>query len=200
MLNSETIKAVLLAQIDINQYVILSSIAGNELYLIPELEINLKDVFSTLHFFGYISEKDGKYEITLKGINILKRIEDACKPKKEEKVVNSNEILYICLQNELQKICGKKQMKVNGAYPLLPNLVDFESRLSKICKKYNLNDAEKVKKCLISHLNKAKKQNWDKVQTILYYIEKGGSSSLATEYETIEDIKTEQTTDGSTNF
>ena len=185
MLEAELIKEILKNQISFDQYIVMESLRQNSSYLYPEIETKLKSTYDTLLFFGYIHNTENNWKLTVKGITLLRSINESVKKDvKVEKRVNKYEQLFITLQNELAKVNGgKKQVKANGEYYFLPNIIDFEAKLSKVEKKYKLTDFDKIKNTLINHIIRSKKQNWDKVTLLGYFIEKSGVSLLATEYE-----------------
>ena len=128
---------------------------------------------------GYINFE---CKLTELGTSILNKCEN------NVNIINKKEInkfieLYKTLQNELVRLTGKKQIKANGAYTFLCNEVDLKNKLSKVIIKYKLKDWEKIKKLLLLHIQKAKKQNFDKVMLVGYYIEKNGNSTLASDYD-----------------
>ena len=65
----------------------------------------------------------------------------------------------------------------------MPSYIDFQSKLSKVVKKYELKDWNKLEKVLINYVVRAKKANFEMIQLLGYYIEKNNSSTLATDYE-----------------
>jgi hypothetical protein len=106
--------------------------------------------------------------------------------------------LHKRLQNKLISIIGKKQVQCNGGYTFLCNSTDLQNRLSKVIKKYKLSDMKKVEDCLFRHIDSSKKKNFEYVQTMAYYIEKDGNSSLVTDYENFNEnfeIKKQDTFD-----
>jgi len=104
--------------------------------------------------------------------------------------VDNYEQLHKELQDRLFVLTGKKQVKANGSYTFLCNSIDLKSRLTRVITKYKLADWEKVKKLLLSHVEKAHNQKFDKVMLIQYYIEKNGNSNLASDYESFTEEKT----------
>lgn len=124
-------------------------------------------------------------ELTLKGKAILKEIEGNVSKKVESKYT----LLHKTLQDELVRLTSKKQAKANGEYTFLCNEIDLHNKLSKCMTKYKLKDWEKIEKLLILHVNKAYKQNFNKVLLVQYYIEKNGMSTLASDYENYSEIE-----------
>ena len=129
---------------------------------------------------GYIYSN---LQLTPKAIELLKEIHGDL----SSKIDNKWEILHKKLQDELIRLTNKKQAKANGGYTFLCNEVDLRNKLSKCITKYKLKDWEKIEKLLILHINKAYKQNFDKVMLIAYYIEKNGTSTLASDYDNFEE-------------
>lgn len=117
-------------------------------------------------------------KITKKGLDLITSLEEDSNRNYEE--------LHKELQDKLFKLTGKKQIKANGGYTFLCNSLDLKTKLSKVIIKYKLSDWEKVKKLLLLHIDKAYKQNFDKVMLMQYYIEKNNSSMLASDYDSFE--------------
>ena len=90
------------------------------------------------------------------------------------------EKIYNIVKEALVKKCGKPQynIDINGTkFPLMCSYVDFKNKLSKVIKKYKLEDIDKITNILIDHINKLK------TPLLKYYIEKDNTSSLAGDYE-----------------
>lgn len=90
------------------------------------------------------------------------------------------EKIYKTIKEALVKKCGKPQynIDINGTkFPLMCSYVDFKNKLSKVIKKYKLEDIDKITNILIDHINKLK------TPLLKYYIEKDNTSSLAGDYE-----------------
>lgn len=119
--------------------------------------------------------------------------EDVLSNAKEELVpmVNSltiinYESIYNNVKEALVKKCGKPQynIEIKGSkYPLMCNFIDFKNKLSKVIKKYKLEDINKVETILINHVNKLQSP------LLKYYIEKDNSSNLASDYECYVEVK-----------
>ena len=63
------------------------------------------------------------------------------------------------------------------------NLVDFKSKLSKVIKKYKLDDVSKIEKILMDHISNLRPG----MQLLKYFIEKDNMSTLAGIYENYEE-------------
>lgn len=169
--------------ITVEQYIVLKIIEDGCLYLFPN------NLFAAtivgLKSSGYIYSET---QLTPKGKELLKEISGNKISKKVDTGINQ---LYIACQEELQKLVGKKQKtsKINGkSYSFLPNFVDFQDKIEKSCKKYQLNDKEQLKKVLLQYINKCHKEdNWFPI--LEYYIMKDGHSKLATDYVSFEEIQ-----------
>lgn len=88
--------------------------------------------------------------------------------------------IYNKVKEALIKKCGKPQFNIDihgTKYPLMCNSVDFKTKLSKVIKKYKLEDINKITNILIDHVIKLK------APLLKYYIEKDNNSSLAGDYE-----------------
>lgn len=103
---------------------------------------------------------------------------------------NQNKIdyeeIYKKLKEALIKKCGKPQynININGTkYPLMCSYVDFKNKLSKVIRKYKLEDIDKITNILIDHINKLQSP------LLKYYIEKDNTSSLAGDYECYVETK-----------
>lgn len=139
-----------------------------------ELSEHHKNYF--LITFRRLKEKElisDNYKITVKGKKLLEDL-DVVEEQKES--------LHKILQDKLIELTGKKQIMMQKKYAFLLNERDLTIRLDKVCKKYSLNDKEKVKNILLNYIVKCKKADFNYVQTIEYYILKDNSSKLATDY------------------
>lgn len=90
------------------------------------------------------------------------------------------EKIYNNVKEALIKKCGKPQYQIDiqgTKYPLMCNFIDFRNKLSKVIKKYKLEDIDKITNVLIEHINKLKSP------LLKYYIEKDNNSNLASDYE-----------------
>lgn len=145
-------------------------------YLFPNYSLNSNQLL--------LNNYEGKNGITEKGKAILKEIEGNVSKKVDSKYT----LLHKTLQDELVRLTSKKQAKANGEYTFLCNEIDLHNKLSKCMTKYKLKDWEKIEKLLILHVNKAYKQNFNKVLLVQYYIEKNGMSTLASDYENYSEI------------
>lgn len=90
------------------------------------------------------------------------------------------EDIYNKIKEALIKKCGKPQYQLNikgNKYPLMCNFQDFRTKLSKVIKKYKLEDIEKITNILIDHINKLQSP------LLKYFIEKDNNSDLASAYE-----------------
>lgn len=114
---------------------------------------------------------DNSFDITAPEINGL-----------QVKNRNENDFsdIYDSLIVKLKELTNKEQyrLEIKGVkYNYLPNLVDFNQRMAKVCKKYELTDRDKLKKCLLKHIETLQSP------LIKYYIEKQGTGSpLADDY------------------
>ncbi len=94
--------------------------------------------------------------------------------------ITDYESIYNKVKEALIKKCGKPQYQLDikgSKYPLMCNYPDFKVKLSKVIKKYKLEDIDKITSILIDHINKLQSP------LLKYYIEKDNSSQLATDYE-----------------
>ena len=162
-------------------YVALKIVEDGSNYLFPNNYFT--ETYNNLKASGYIYSET---QLTPKGKELLKEISGEKVSKKVDIGVNQ---LYIACQEELQKLVGKKQKtsKINGkSYSFLPNFVDFQDKIEKSCKKYQLNDKEQLKKVLLQYINKCyKEDNWFPI--LEYYIMKDNRSKLATDYVSFEE-------------
>jgi hypothetical protein len=131
---------------------------------------------------------------TAKGINLIEEVLANVSSK-----VDNYEELYKKLQDRLVSLTGKKQVKANGSYTYLCNSIDLKSKLSKVIRKYKLNDFEKVTKLLLLHIDKSHRQKFDKVMLIQYYIEKNNVSTLASDYESYKEQEQQDTSSFKSN-
>lgn len=90
------------------------------------------------------------------------------------------EKIYNSVKEALIKKCGKPQYQLDirgSKYPLMCNYQDFKTKLSKVIKKYKLEDIKKITNILIDHINKLQSP------LLKYFIEKDNNSDLASAYE-----------------
>ena len=128
------------------------------------------------------------YEITNTGRRFIEEINGVM----SSKIDNKYELLHKKLQTELLTLTQKRQKNLQGKYPFLPNNKDLTTRLSKIIKKYKLDDWNRVEKLLIDYIYTCHKANWQFTPTLEYYIEKNSSSKLVTDYENFEEKEVEK--------
>lgn len=173
--------------ITVEQYIVLKIIEDGCLYLFPN------NLFAAtivgLKSSGYIYSET---QLTPKGKELLKEISEN---KVSKKVDNFYTILHKKLQTELTTLTGKNQKMINGKYPFLCNAVDLEYKLSKVIKKYKLEDKNKIEKLLLRYVYNCYKANFEMVQLIEYYIDKNNFSKLATDYDNYtekEEVKKEE--------
>lgn len=162
--------------ITINRYILLKIIEDCSLSLFKEDHL---EELVNLKIEGLISTD---LELTTKGIELLQKVEG-----NNNKKTVSYEGLYKQLQEELQKLTGKKQKMVEGRYAFLPNFTDFSTKLKQTVTKYKLNNLSKIEKLLLLHVQKAVKANFKYVTLIGYYISKDGKSQLATDFDNYEE-------------
>jgi hypothetical protein len=130
-------------------------------------------------------------ELTTKSYEILKEIEG----KNDTKGINYP-LLHKKLQDELFKLTGERQYRVDGKYSFFPNLKDFTDKLKKVVLKYKLKDYNKIETILLNHIRKAVKANFKYIPLLGYYISKDSKSMLVDDYENFiegqEDLIKEQ--------
>jgi len=170
----------------IEEYIVLKVSEDGCSYLFKPDYPSLQTL-SNLVSNGYFNHKK---EITSKGKALLQEIEGV-KEEVSKKVDNKYEELHKKLQNKLIELTGSKQKTLNKKYSFLCNSQDLASKLSKVIKKYKLNNWNKVESLLLQHIINSYKANWEYVLLIEYYIEKNNSSKLATDYEGFEEKEVE---------
>lgn len=178
----ESIAKAVSKGLTIEEYIVLCITNDGCSYLFNQDYPSLQSI-SNLVANGYFNSKE---EITEKGIKFLEETGGVM----SNKIDNKYELLHKKLQTELLTLTQKRQKNLQGKYPFLPNSKDLATRLSKIIKKYKLDDWNRVEKLLIDYIYTCHKANWEYVQTIEYHIEKLGSSKLATDYFN-DDVKEE---------
>lgn len=128
---------------------------------------------------------DPSGKLTPKGEGILNIIAG----KKVTKKSNNYDTIFVALQEEIERLTGKKQKtdKIHGkSYSFLPNMVDFNDRFHKVVTKYKIDDLVKAEKVLINYINKCNKaNNWFPV--LEYYLFKDNQSRFATDYLNFND-------------
>lgn len=168
------------ANVDFNMFALLYIAKDQSNYLFSNLD------YKELKEQGLV---DFECKITKKGEEILNKC-----LKEDEKVSNKidkYQELHKKLQNKLIELTGSKQKTLNKKYSFLCNSQDLAFKLSKVIKKYKLNDWNKIESLLLQHIYNSYKANWEYVLLIEYYIEKNNSSKLATDYENFEAKKIE---------
>lgn len=178
-MNYNIVRNIEKEKISIFDYIVLQHIANNtaEEFLKDE-EYNI-DV-EILHALEYISDN---YKLTLKGKELLDRINSEENVKSEDFYIN----LHKKLQDKLVNLTGKKQKILGGKYSFLCNAKDLKIRLNKVIKHYSLTDLEKIERILLNYITKCHNSNWSFAKLIEYYIFKDGGSQLATDYENFND-------------
>lgn len=105
----------------------------------------------------------------------------------EAKELDKFDNIFKKLQDKVKEKCGKANYQVvytgGNQYPLMCNLVDFKSKLSKVIKKYKLDDVSKIEKILMDHISNLRPG----MQLLKYFIEKDNMSTLAGIYENYEE-------------
>lgn len=184
----EYLKKIYEAKLDYNSFLTLKIIDNNALFQFKDFINSYIETITSLTILGYLVEDDkGVYSLTEKSKSLLKKVEEVQKSNEPNiKVYNKYEALHLKLQAELKKLTGKTQIKANGAYPFLCNACDLENKLSKVVKKYKLDNWEIIETCLINHIKKAYNQRFEKIQLIQYYISKDSTSTLASDYEAFD--------------
>lgn len=170
-----------------NVYVALKIVEDGSNYLFPNNYFT--EIYNNLKASGYIYSET---QLTPKGKELLKEISGE---KMSKKVDNFYTILHKKLQTELTTLTGKKQKMINGKYPFLCNSTDLEYKLSKVIKKYKLEDKNKIEKLLLRYVYNCHKANFEMTAIVEYYIDKNNFSKLATDYENFsekEEVKKEE--------
>jgi len=185
-MTTEYLKKIYNTKLDFNKFLIIKLISENALHEFKDFGNRYVEELISLDILGYLTEDDkGVHTLTNKAKELLKSVEES--DKIVQKQVNKYEQLHLKLQAELKKLTGKAQIKANGAYPFLCNATDLENKLSKVVKKYKLENWEIVERCLLNHIKKAYNQKFDKIQLIQYYISKDAASTLASDYEAFDE-------------
>ena len=89
--------------------------------------------------------------------------------------------IYNEIKEEVKTVYGSHTYKTNikgTKYPFLCASKDFEVKLSKVIKKYKLEDMDKIKTCIKRYI-----KNPSGAALLKYYIDKNNESQLATDYE-----------------
>lgn len=169
-------------------YVALKIVEDGSNYLFPNNYFT--ETYNNLKASGYIYSET---QLTPKGKELLKEISG----ERVSKKVNNDfyQQLHKKLQTELITLTGKKQKMINGKYPFLCNSTDLEYKLSKVIKKYKLEDKNKIEKLLLRYVYNCHKANFEMTAIVEYYIDKNNFSKLATDYENFsekEEVKKEE--------
>ena len=176
-LNSEKIAKFIAKGISIEGYIVINLVKSGETEYLTTID-------TTRYIFdGFLNTSEQLTPKAKKLIEELEGIDWNNKAKENLKELTAYQQLYVVLQNKLAELTGKKQKLIGGKYYFMPSYIDFQSKLSKVVKKYELKDWNKLEKVLINYVVRAKKSNFEMIQLLGYYIEKNNSSTLATDYE-----------------
>jgi hypothetical protein len=159
-------------------------------------------VFIDLEVKGYICTIFSNRELTNKGKDILKKINEVEKVG-VVKEVNKYDVIHKSLQDTLKRWTNKTQIKGFGGIYFIPTKVELEEFLKRFWKKYpKSTDLEKITKILCKHIETCYKKN-SFAPAIKYYIGKstddGYTSQLANAYDDFEE-KEEQLNINSGDF
>ena len=171
----------------LDEFFCIYSICKNEEYRFPKGYFSRVKV--SLVGKGYLNSK---YEPTISGKLLIKEF-DSAEPSKVTKFNG----LHKSLVERLEKLTGKKQIRIDKKYSFLPNETDLITVLTKVCKKYKIDNELIIKQLLINHINKAHQSQFKMVKLLNYYISKDNNSDLATDYFNFESSKKEERTDPS---
>lgn len=160
--------------LDINEYIYLLCSLDGCTYLFNN--DYFKDTIINLRLKGYLQGDT----VTKAGKDLIKEISGDIVSNKIDSNFYQN--LHKKLQNELISLTGKKQKVIGGKYSFLCNAYDLEHRLSKVVKKYKLEDLNKVEKLLLKYIHTCYKADFKMTQLLEYYIQKLDTSKLATDY------------------
>ena len=176
MIKLEDLQKIYKEGIDFSSFFKLVIAQKGGVYLFPSLD------FTPEKLEGYLTFD---LQLTKKGEDLLNKINGV-----STKIdTNFYKELHKKLQNELFTLTGKKQKVIGGKYSFLCNSFDLENRLSKVVKKYNLEDLNKIEKLLIKYIYNCYKADFKMTPLIEYYIIKDNSSKLVTDYFNFEEKK-----------
>jgi hypothetical protein len=185
MYNLETLLKIKELGLSVRYYFLLKLVEDNALFNFREEYL---DILVDCKTQGLLTNTE---ELTTKGYEILKEIEG----KNDTKGINYP-LLHKKLQDELFKLTGERQYRVDGKYSFFPNLKDFTDKTKKVVLKYKLKDYNKIETILLNHIRKAVKANFKYIPLLGYYISKDGKSMLVDDYENFiegqEDLIKEQ--------
>lgn len=194
----QQLQEVLLQEIDLNHYMILTMIHQQE-PIETIKNIKVQGWLNMMIMKELIAKKDGKYFLIEKGLNLIKKVGlTEVVVKMDQKILltdlmKKNDVydynaLHLRLKEQLKKLIGSSQyfLQVQGnKYPYLCGATDLKLKIEKFKQVYKLTDMEKIEKCLMRHLSIHN-------QKLIYYIirEKGDSKSdLAGDYENFDELK-----------
>jgi hypothetical protein len=185
MYNLETLLKIKELGLSVRYYLLLKLVEDNALFNFREEYL---DILVDCKTQGLLTNTE---ELTTKGYEILKEIEG----KNDTKGINYP-LLHKKLQDELFRLTGERQYRVDGKYSFFPNLKDFTDKLKKVVLKYKLKDYNKIETILLNHIRKAVKANFKYIPLLGYYISKDSKSMLVDDYENFiegqEDLIKEQ--------
>jgi hypothetical protein len=172
MYNLETLLKIKELGLSVRYYLLLKLVEDNALFNFREEYL---DILVDCKTQGLLTNTE---ELTTKGYEILKEIEG----KNDTKSINYP-LLHKKLQDELFRLTGERQYRVDGKYSFFPNLKDFTDKTKKVVLKYKLKDYNKIETILLNHIRKAVKANFKYIPLLGYYISKDGKSMLVDDYE-----------------
>ena len=185
MYNLETLLKIKELGLSVRYYLLLKLVEDNALFNFREEYL---DIIVDCKTQGFLTNTE---ELTTKSYEILKEIEG----KNDTKGINYP-LLHKKLQDELFRLTGERQYRVDGKYSFFPNLKDFTDKLKKVVLKYKLKDYNKIETILLNHIRKAVKANFKYIPLLGYYISKDSKSMLVDDYENFiegqEDLIKEQ--------
>lgn len=205
-MNKEKFERIVRSDVDCNSWAVLCLIKQEENY---EMSSQVIGWMTLLQKKGYI---DGASNITEKGLELIKNIEGKDvitfekAPEEEKPVEFSLEAFSIHLikqlKAKLKELRGREQIEGFGRVFFIPLKKEMMEFLSRCSRDYEVNlqeNADKIEKILIAHLEKCCKTN-QFAPAIKYYIIKDKTGSpLAAALESYEE-KIDEKAEGQFNI
>lgn len=155
----------------------------------PELHIKLVDLF-ILHLVVSSPPKEIKEEIDIdffaqqlqrEGFIKITDSQIILRPLGEELLGVNNKTGDLLVLAEKMREMFPKGIK-SGGYPIRSNVYDIADKLKKFMKKHNYS-SEIILKATSQYLKRKEAEGWNFTQIAVYFIEKNGMSTLASECE-----------------
>lgn len=176
-------KALTEAGLQLNDLFVLQLIEDQVKWEDHALAWVIRMSLSRLSVKGYLEE--GK--VTAIGRQLLDNLNmNVITAKPVDLIGEFSRKLHEELASKLVQLTGKRQKMIQGKYSFLCNAMDLEKKLRDVIKRYGPLPVEKMRVCLLRHVEKSHKAGWDRVYLIEYFIMKDNVSRMVTDLENDE--------------